>query len=115
MRKIDRKTADPEILNAYEQLRFERRYPKLEVLAYVIRALGYGGLLPILFIPAGARPTYLWVWMSFAGVAILMEFSLLVAWQPRGRRMKAVAFVFAALAFVGALVVGFNALMYWLL
>lgn len=115
MRKIDRKTADPEILKAYEQLRFERRYPKLEILAYVIRALGYGGLLPIFFIPEGARITYLWIWMAFAGMAIVMEFSLLVAWRPRGHRLKATAFVLAALAFVGALVVGFDALMYWLL
>jgi hypothetical protein len=107
MRKINRKTADPEILQAYEELRYERRYPKLEIMAYAIRALGYAGVLPVFFIPEGARLPYIKVWMVFAAVAIIMEFSLMVFWQPRGRRMKAFLIIIAVIGTAALMVAGF--------
>lgn len=89
MRKINHKATDPEILRAYEELRYERLYPKLEIMAYAIRALGYGGVLPVFFLPERVRPTYIKVWMIFAATAIIMDLFLMVFLQPRDRRLMA--------------------------
>jgi hypothetical protein len=111
MRKINRKTADPVILQQYEEMRFERRYPKLEIAAWVIRACGYAGILPAFFIPQEWAWTYIKVWMVFAAIAIIMELTLLVAWQPRGRRLKALALIVGTLMVLILMAAGFFALM----
>lgn len=107
IRKISRKSADPEILRSYEEMRFERRYPKLMMLALWVRILGYGGIIPIFFLPEGARVTYLTIWMIFAGIAVVMELALMVGWQPSGRRLKALLLIIAVIGLAMLMMVGF--------
>ena len=100
MFRINRKKADPEILQAYEELRFERRYPQLDLAINLFRAIAYAGVLPVLFIPADMRWTWMKVWMVIVSVALVVEFTLMIMWQPRNRRLKAAMFVLGCLALV---------------
>lgn len=108
MRRINRKTADPEILRDYEELRFERRYPKLQIMAWAIRALGYLGILPVFFLPEDVRWPYAKVWMVFAAIAITTELFLMVFWQPRGRRIRATLIIVGVIGTGVLMLVGFN-------
>jgi hypothetical protein len=111
MPKINRKTADPEILQAYEQLRFERRYPKLGRMTNIIRLLAYAGIIPVFFVPETMRVPWLVAWGVVAVVVIPMELMLLVAWQPRGRRLQAGFIIFGILITVVFMAAGFYYLM----
>jgi len=102
MRKINRKTADPEILQAYEEMRYERRYPKLDLAINVFRGVAYLGVMPVFFIPEGMRQPWIKVWMVVVAIALVMELTLMVAWQPRGRRMKTFLLIVGVL--VGAVI-----------
>jgi hypothetical protein len=115
MRKIDRKTADPEILRAYEELRYERRYPKLEIMAWAIRAAAYGGVLPIFFIPEGARPTYLVVWVICLAIAVTMKLFLMIFWKPKGERLKMALIIGAVIGAALIMLAGFYFLAFVLL
>lgn len=111
MYKINRKTADPDILRAYEELRHERRWPKLDQMVNIVRVVAYAGLLPIFFVPSGARPTYLYAWMGCVAPVIFMEFILMVAWQPSGKRLRAIALIAGAIGMGVAALAGLFFLM----
>ena len=88
MREFDRETADPTILHAYETARFERRSPQLEMAARVIRAFGYGGVVPVFFIPSRIQMAYLHAWLAFAAAAIITELVLMVVLRPHADRSR---------------------------
>ena len=102
--RINRKTADREILHAYEDTRNERRASNyLMPMAAIGYAVFFGSfLLAMVVADTGmARAT---IMITIVGLYLLGCYIMLVRWTPHGRRWRSVGIIVGFLILIGGLV-----------
>ncbi len=102
--RINRKTADREILHAYEDTRNERRASSyLMPMALLGKAVFFGSfLLAMVVADTGMARAY--IMLSFVGLYLLVCFGLMIRWTPHGRRWRSVGIIAGFLILIGGLV-----------
>jgi ABC-type multidrug transport system permease subunit len=102
--RINRKTADREILHAYEDVRNERRASNyLLPMVLLGKAVFFGSfLLAMLIAETGMARAY--IMLSITGAYLLTCFVLMIRWSTHGRRWHAFGMIVCFLILIGGLV-----------